>query len=397
MEERGKEMKIKCEYCGSMFDDTLEKCPNCGATNANVRRSTADQPTTIEGLKKWYEDRGLPPYETTRFFIGIDYKRPRAFGIYKDERTGNFVVYKNKDNGQRAVRYEGTDEAYAVNELLTRLKQEILQQKSNNIAKGQTINNSSSYRPRRVRHRRRSSGLSVVITFVLIFGMIGVMYKYMYLMNATGEVGYYRCDDEEVYAGNLYYHYDKYKSDWAVFDEETGDWKKASTYPYDKFNSYKESKKYILSTDYDPSYGAYDFKDSLMYDDYKHGFKVTQGYYSYNDDVYYHMKPENDAGWYVFDNEEGDWDYVLQNEIPADLKHQAVANDFWYTPNWSSETQVTDFTETEDYQEYQDYLEEKAREEAERSSSSDSSSDSSYDWSSSDSWDSGSTDWGSDW
>ena len=119
-------MKIKCEYCGSMFDDTLEKCPSCGAPNQNVRRSTADQPTTIEGLKEWYESKGLPPYETTRFFIGIDYKYPRAFGIYKDENTGNFIVYKNKDNGQRAVRYEGSDEAYAVKELFMRLNQETL-------------------------------------------------------------------------------------------------------------------------------------------------------------------------------------------------------------------------------------------------------------------------------
>ena len=129
-------MKIKCEYCGSMFDDTLEKCPSCGATNSNVRRSTSDQPITIEGLKQWYESKGLPPEDVTRFFIGKNYTGARAFGIYKDENTGNFIVYKNKADGSRAVRYEGSDEAFAVNELLTRLKQEILEQKSRNISQG---------------------------------------------------------------------------------------------------------------------------------------------------------------------------------------------------------------------------------------------------------------------
>ena len=115
-------MKIKCEYCGSMFDDTLEKCPNCG--NNNVRRSTSDQPTTIEELKEWYVSKGLPDEEVTRFFIGRDYKGSKAFGIYKNAK-GKFIVYKNKADGSRAVRYEGTDEAYAVNELLTAYRKNI--------------------------------------------------------------------------------------------------------------------------------------------------------------------------------------------------------------------------------------------------------------------------------
>ena len=41
-----------------------------------------------------------------------------------------FIVYKNKADGTRAVRYKGTDEAYAVNELYLKLKDEILNQKA---------------------------------------------------------------------------------------------------------------------------------------------------------------------------------------------------------------------------------------------------------------------------
>ena len=122
-------VKIRCEYCGSMMNDTEEACPSCGAPNRNVRRSSGDQPLTIAELKRWDESKGLPPENVTRFFIGKDVREPRAFGVYFDENTGNFVVYKNKDSGARAVRYEGTDEAYAVNELFQRLKQEITQQK----------------------------------------------------------------------------------------------------------------------------------------------------------------------------------------------------------------------------------------------------------------------------
>ena len=45
-------MKIKCEFCGSMINDTEQQCPNCGAPNPNVRRSSGDQPLTIEQLKQ---------------------------------------------------------------------------------------------------------------------------------------------------------------------------------------------------------------------------------------------------------------------------------------------------------------------------------------------------------
>ena len=117
-------MKIKCEYCESYIEDSDEKCPFCGANNANVKRTADSTPKTIEQLKEWYAARNLPPYETTRFFIGINYTEPRAFGIY--EENGQFIVYKNKDDGSRAVRYKGTDEAYAVNELFLKLKSEVI-------------------------------------------------------------------------------------------------------------------------------------------------------------------------------------------------------------------------------------------------------------------------------
>lgn len=117
-------MQIKCEYCGAYFSDTQEKCPTCGAPNNQLKRTASSVPTTIEELKAFIAEKGIPA-EKIRFFIGVDYKEPKAFGIYKDEMTGNFVVYKNKADGSRAVRYEGKDEAYAVNEIYQKLRDEI--------------------------------------------------------------------------------------------------------------------------------------------------------------------------------------------------------------------------------------------------------------------------------
>ena len=70
------------------------------------------------------------PLEEMRTFIGEDYKGAKAFGIYKDETDGTFVVYKNKEDGTRAVRYKGSDEAYAVNELYQKMKERVATQKA---------------------------------------------------------------------------------------------------------------------------------------------------------------------------------------------------------------------------------------------------------------------------
>lgn len=85
-------------------------------------------PKTIQELKEYCERNDLTPSKT-RFFIDYDYSGAKAFGIYKDELTGEFVVYKNKADGSRVERYRGTDEEFAVIELYDRLQSEIDNQK----------------------------------------------------------------------------------------------------------------------------------------------------------------------------------------------------------------------------------------------------------------------------
>lgn len=118
-------MQVKCEYCGNEISDNDRMCPFCGAPNDKFKRVANGVPTTIEELKAWAREKNCP-LEDLRFFIGIDYKEPKAFGIYKDETSGRFIVYKNKADGTRAVRYEGDDEAYAVNEIYMKIKEEAL-------------------------------------------------------------------------------------------------------------------------------------------------------------------------------------------------------------------------------------------------------------------------------
>lgn len=120
-------MQVKCAYCGQFISDTDKVCSFCGAENALLKRSAEGIPKTIVELLQWCQDKHYP-LESMRFFIGVNYQEPRAFGIYKDEETGNFIVYKNKSDGSRVIRYEGKDEAYAVNELYMKIKEEALKQ-----------------------------------------------------------------------------------------------------------------------------------------------------------------------------------------------------------------------------------------------------------------------------
>ncbi len=211
-------MKIQCDFCGNTYEDFLENCPSCGAPNPS-HHDGDKQPHTIEELKKWYEDRHLPPPETTRFFIGVDYKDPRAFGIYKDD-SGEFVVYKNKADGSRAIRYKGKDEAYAVDEIYQKLKDEIVHQKARN---------SSRKTQTRVDPKLKkiySAGSTIaVIAFVAIFSVntfIGSTYN-------RRHNGYYNF-------GDVVYYNDS--GDWYYFDDHNEDWYDADVpVQYDENNT----------------------------------------------------------------------------------------------------------------------------------------------------------------
>ena len=115
----------KCPYCNATVRSDQAFCPNCGSENPHFTEDTARviiTPTTIEELKEYCAERNMPLLRM-RFFIGEDYYGPRAYGIFKDG-SGKVTVYKNKADGTRAVRYSGTDEKRAVQEIYSKLLEE---------------------------------------------------------------------------------------------------------------------------------------------------------------------------------------------------------------------------------------------------------------------------------
>lgn len=243
-------MQVKCEYCGSYIKESDEFCSQCGAVNASYKRSSDGTPRTIEELKAWYREKNLPPEETTRFFIGKNYKGARAFGIYEED--GEYTVYKNKDDGTRAVRYKGKDEAYAVNELYMRLKSEILNQKAHNI------NNNSGKKQSKSKSKSDTIiGFAMAAVFVL-----GLLFAVYSLID-----GAIKTVKDMPYAGNYYsygsdvYYCDSYvDNNWYIYDYDEQDYLPAEIpqQMYDDIQSYR----YAADEEWDS--GLERFEDTEM-------------------------------------------------------------------------------------------------------------------------------------
>ena len=234
--------------------------------NNNTQKTNIKTPKTIEELKQWYKEKNLPDENTTRFFIGKNYKKPRAFGIYQEEDTGNFIVYKNKGNGVRAIRYEGPDEAHAVNELYLKLKQEIANQKAR-IARQEAYK--KQYNSPEAKKARRKTGLKIGGIITLFIGAI------IGLNILLPSRGYYHYNNSYYYyqSGSWYLYDDYYGWDRTSAPEELkknhNDYYDSSYYNYYGIDRFEDSSYYVepsSSSDSDSSWSSSDSWDSSSSD-----------------------------------------------------------------------------------------------------------------------------------
>lgn len=263
-------MKIRCKYCNSYIEDTEEFCKICGADNPNFHKNFSGVPKTIEELQEWYKIHKLPDEYITRFFIGKNYTGARAFGIYKDTENNNFIVYKNKSDGSRAIRYNGKDEAFAVNELYIKLKDEILNQKQNNITSNYNIT-------KQVPLCSYGSAIFFVIFLVVFLAM------WIYTSKLPSR-GYYLYNDN-------YYYYQN--GSWYQYKNSSG-WRNSNVPSHLKDNC----SDYYKSNYYYSSYGIDDFSDSIYYEP-----PSSSSSSSYDDDDDYDW--DSGSSW---DSSSTDWD-----------------------------------------------------------------------------------------
>ena len=431
-------MDVKCGYCGNYMSETMQKCPNCGAVNTQYFRAAKDTPKTIAELQAWYQAHHLPPEEKTRFFIGRDIKEARAFGIYQDGEE--FIVYKNKADGTRAIRYQGTDEEYAVNELYLKLKAEILEQKNKQVVRVEVplkrdppredYQKIPTERTRREEEFTKKSLDKVffrtlfskvrlpklnitwmnIVPFVITLVVLGVIFGIISIgreiRNNRPKTGYYYLEDEDLYYN---YGYNKGEYEWWKYDKSDDNWKlysyeekeKNFPFPLDKESERSSSLPFENHTEY--TYEKYNIKTSHGYIDVHH-VKPKQNYYIYDGDTYYFLDDYkgNNTGWYIYDDSGEQWEFYA----PYNDK-ESVGGALWYDPTVYSvaasekDDKVSNFEDTTYYQEYYAANHDTGHSHEQQSQHDDDfggwvDSDSSWDYSDWDSNDSSGSSWDSD-
>lgn len=243
-------MKIKCDWCGSWINDFDQVCPNCGGVNNNYNRHANGVPQTIEELKVWAKEMNLP-LEEMRTFIGEDYKGAKAFGIYKDETDGTFVVYKNKEDGTRAVRYKGSDEAYAVNELYQKMKERVAVQKAHQQPKVAKPASGASVSAQQRQSGKNLSKALFPICLITIVAIIILSVVFALIGESGPDTGYYTYGDRSYYYG-----------DWYEWENDSWQYAPYESWMDSDYESYYDSYSYDSGADYE------DFEDSPYYTPY---------------------------------------------------------------------------------------------------------------------------------
>jgi hypothetical protein len=222
------------------------------------------RPCTIGQLRDFCAYNEMP-LEKMRFFVGEDYREARAFGIYED--GGRFVVYKNKADGSRAVRYSGPDEAHAVGELYDKLLDEC--HRRDIWPDGKPVD----LEKRRKSEKRRLFAIMVVAA--LLMGTLGYVISRIDA-KAHANDGYY------FFGGpGIYYCYG---DDWYYNDNT--DWARVDDGPY---IDYEDRSDYFIGDTYDSSWGYSDFEDSSAWAQIQEENRTSSSDYSGWD--------SNDTNW----------------------------------------------------------------------------------------------------
>ena len=269
---------------------------------------------SIEELKQKCAEKNMP-LEKMRFFIGEDRKEPKCFGVYQDELTGDWIVYKNKANGERAIRYRGPDEARAAQEIWNKIGSETKRRKDLYASPyDRAVLEDAANRNADV---PKTNFLENIIAAIMTPLTVNGNYKYLILAAILGCIGYYYlADDYEFRDGYYQVEDDTYyciNDDWYIY--EAGDW--ALTTLFD--GSYEEDvEEYYIGDDYDASYGFSDFTDTGyyanyladdQYDGYDYDGYDTDGYdyddYDYDD---YDYDDDDDFDFDFWDDDDTDWD-----------------------------------------------------------------------------------------
>ncbi len=302
-----------CSFCGALIprNEAAPQTAQSAAAQAVQGQSAQETevkrpvrrvqtPKTIDELLAFCERHELP-LSKMRFFLGLDYPGAKAFGIYQD-KNGDFVVYKNKADGSRAVRYRGPDEAYAVNEIFQKLKDEATGQRArvasarkpgyaaSSARDSNPYNYTDGSKSARRAGKRKTNKLLICLIAAAAAITIGRTAAAIH-QNAPAHpsTGYYH------YNNNYYYNQN---DDWYLYNNDIDAWYPIYTVDDELTSNYGD---YYTSYSYDDGYGVESFADSSYYDSY---YDNSSGSSSYSSD----WDDDSDSSWSWDWDDDDDWD-----------------------------------------------------------------------------------------
>lgn len=228
-----------CPYCYAEMNDTDLTCPNCGKTIITLDELSKKEPKTIEELQV-YCDLHHIPLAKMRFFLGINVHQPKVFGIYRED--DQVIVYKNKSDGTRSIRYKGTNEAEAVKIILDKIYDE----RDIRIVNGITP---AKKREEQRRKAKISLGEKIAVGFTIAMIATGIY------LTVTTSNGYY------TYNNNHFYNQNNH---WYQFIVD--DWYPVSDDFYDS-DFYAHYDDYYDGGSYHSNYEYSNFEDSDYYEE----------------------------------------------------------------------------------------------------------------------------------
>ena len=204
-----------------------------------------DQVHSVEELLQRAAKRHIP-LEKMRCFVNKDSQEPHCFGIYQDEYTGNWIVYRNRMDGSRSIRYSGPNEARAAYELWIRIKAEI----------GPRRGGSHRWRTK----MKKAKKIIKAVLIALIVAGIGV---YAYIEYKKPRRGYYVYDDSLFYYQNsAWYYFDDYNDEWKLCDAPADRDRQKGVWYGDRYPFGKQGSDFIYSIYYEPP-GPDDFDPNV--------------------------------------------------------------------------------------------------------------------------------------
>ena len=258
----------------------------------NEKKYLPERVESYEELRNIFEEFHIDS-EQTRFYIGDDYTDPKAFVIYQDD-FGDFVVYKMKADGTRALRYKGPNEKIAVTEYYQKFLEEVRKRPAFARKLIRPQQSRSYYTDRRGRKHNsvKAALIAVVVTFLAAIGLTFGVASYQRYKHRHD--GYYVTPSGTYYTqGSDVYYYDN--DDWYYYG------------PYDTFyDDYYDDYTYYDDYYYNDSYT--DFSDSDYYygsDSYSSDYDSDYDY-DYDDD--WDSGWDDDDSWDSWDSGGSDWD-----------------------------------------------------------------------------------------